>query len=188
MTPEILLSTLREVGATCTVIDGELRFVIPKGRCTPELRQSVADNRAELRALLERSAPLPTHGGLGVDDCVADLADMHSRIRADYPAGAMAVLDTDAVLRGRVGRTEDVLDELARTPGGPLEVDWRRAVAAHEAVWREVIARHNARSGRADPMPDLPDDVTFAAGFSYGNGEDGTWSVVKTEAPKEKRP
>ena len=67
--------------------------------------------------------------------------------------------------------------------GGPTEADFRTAIEAHAAVWRELVARYRAHKERqaekADPMPELPEDTVLAVGVSYGDREPGTWDVVR---------
>jgi len=113
-------------------------------------------------------------------DCLALLDDMHTGIRADYEPGALALLDTDPDLARRFHATEAHIDALAKVEGGPIEADFRAAIEAHAAIWREIIARHRAqREAAADPIPELPDDATLAVGVSYGDGKPGTWDVVR---------
>ena len=108
---------------------------------------------------------------------------MHGSIRADYVPGAWSLLDTEPDLRRRFEATETRIDQLARVPGGPTEADYRTAIEAHAAVWREIIARHRAHrereAERAGPMPELAADTAAAVGVSYGDREPGTWDVVR---------
>ena len=140
-----LLDELRQLGATCEVVDGALRIAVPKAKATPELRRLVADHRDELRQLLERTLPAPDPRRLTLTDCAAALAAMHTELRAIYPAGALALLDVDADLKRRFDASEARIDDLARTPGGPLDADFRAAVDGHVTVWRELIGRVQAK-------------------------------------------
>ena len=180
MSAAVLLEELRQLVATVAVVDGRLRVEAPRGRVTPELRESLSRHKDELRALLERTLPEPGPHRLGLAECVALLDAMHAEIRAAYVDGALALLDADPDLAGRLRATEARLDELARMPGGPVEADFRVAVEAHAALWREIIARARARcEQQADPMPELPADAVAAVGISYGDGRPGTWDVVR---------
>jgi len=90
-------------------------------------------------------------------DCLELLMEMHASNRADYPAGALSLLDTDADLCRRFHATEARIDELAKVAGGPTESDFRRVLAAHAAIWREISQRSRAQmeqqAERADPSP-----------------------------------
>lgn len=136
-----LLEELRQLGASVAVVDGRLRIEVPRGRVTPELRESLTRHRDELRALLERSLPAQDPRQLTLVDCLELLGEVHATIRCVYVPGALALLDTDPDLRQRFDATEARIDDLARTPGGPAESDFRRALADHAAVWRELVAR-----------------------------------------------
>jgi len=120
---------------------------------------------------------------LDLADCLEFLTETHAGIWADYPVGALAVLELDAELSRRFHETEERIDTLAKVAGGPTESDFRRALADHAAVWREIFQRSRAheerQAERVDPMPDLPDDTALAIGVSYGDGEPGTWDVVR---------
>lgn len=78
-------------------------------------------------------------------EAAADLARMHAKIARDWPEGAFAMLDADPDLRRRFEDAERTLDNLARTPGGPLRGDWTAAVAGLAAVLREIVDRYRAR-------------------------------------------
>ena len=120
---------------------------------------------------------------LDLADCLRLLDDMHASNRAAYEPGALSQLDADADLYRRFHATEARIDELAKVVGGPTETDFRRALADHAAVWRELVACYRAhkerQAERADPMPYLPDDTALAIGISYGDGKPGTWGVVR---------
>ena len=59
----------------------------------------------------------------------------------------------------------------------------RAALAARVACWREISARYRAhlerQAERADPMPELREATVLAIGVSYGDGEPGTWDMVR---------
>lgn len=76
-----------------------------------------------------------------LDDAAADLAAMHADIARDWSAGGFAILDDDPDLKRRFQGAEQILDDLARTPGGPLRCDWTAAVGALAAVLREIMQR-----------------------------------------------
>jgi len=183
VTATTLLEELRQLGATAAVVDGRLRIEAPRGRVTPELRATLATHKAELLALLTRTLPAPDPQHLTVANCLELLTEMHAGIRADYPAGALSLLDTDLDLRQRFDATEARIDELAKVAGGPAEAEFRAAIEAHTAVWRELIGRYRAhlerQAERSDPMSELPVDTVAAVGVSYGDGELGTWDVVR---------
>jgi hypothetical protein len=134
----------------------------------------------DLARRLRESEPGEPGSRLDPADCLELLLEMHASNRADYVPGALSLLDTDPSLRQRFDITEARIDELAKVSSGPSEVDFRRALAQHAAVWRELMARQRARQERqADPMPELPDDTALAIGVSYGDGEPGTWDVIR---------
>jgi len=81
-------------------------------------------------------------------DCLMLLDDMHAGIRAIYEAGALALLESDLGLQRRFEATEARIDQLAKVFGGPTDTDFRAAVEAHAAVWRELSARQRARRER----------------------------------------
>lgn len=151
------------------------------GRRTPPVTRHQPEKPKRSKAfpdLLPLSPLSPRNERCALAECLALLAEMHAGIRAVYPAGALAVLDTDPDLRKRFRATEAAIDEAARLPGGPMEADFRAAVEAHAAVWGELIARHRARADR-ESMPELPEGTRLAIGFSYGDGEPGSWAVVR---------
>jgi hypothetical protein len=129
-----------------------------------------------------QSAPEP---GCCLDtaDCEVLIHQAFETIEAEYIDDALTLLDTDPDLAERLSATEDRINDLAKTPDGPTEADFRAALVAYAAVWREIIARHRAHRERqaelADPMPELPEDTVLAIGISYGDGEPGTWDVVR---------
>ncbi|MGD0945873.1 MAG: hypothetical protein ABSA52_00465 [Candidatus Binatia bacterium] len=137
----------------------------------------------DLARRLRESEPTEPASRFDLADCLALLDDMHAGIRAEYVPGALALLDTDPDLARRFHATEDRIDGLARVAGGPTEADFRTAIEAHAAVWRELVARYRAHKERqaekADPMPELPEDTVLAVGVSYGDREPGTWDVVR---------
>lgn len=137
----------------------------------------------DLARRLRESEPGEPVPRLNLGDCLEMVIQMHASNRADYAPGALALLDTDRDLRERFDTTEARIDALAKVPGGPTESDFRRALADHAAVWRELVARYRAhqerQAERADPMPDLPDDAALAIGVSYGDGQPGTWDVIR---------
>jgi hypothetical protein len=182
-TAATLLSELRRAGATVTVAGDKLRIEAPDGTITPELHRTLADHKAELLALLERTLPPTDPRRLTLADCVELLDDMHAGIRANYPAGALSLLNTDRDLRQRFEATEARIDDLAKVACGPTESDFRAAIKAHADVWRELIARYRAhrerQTERPDPMPELPKGAVLAIGMSYGDGQPGTWDVVR---------
>lgn len=117
-------------------------------------------------------------------DCLELLTETHAEILGEYIKGAWPwALATLPYLVRRLQNSESRIDDLAKVPGGPMEATFRAALAAHAAVWREIIARYRAHRERqaekADPMPELPDDTVVAVGISYGDGELGTWDVVR---------
>lgn len=142
-----LLDSLRDMGATVTVAGDKLRIEAPDGTVTPELRQVLTEHKPELLALLKRTLPVPPADRLTPADCIEMLDEMHAGIRAVYLPGALRLLDRDRGLRARFTGTEARIDELAATPGGPAEGDFRQALEAHAAVWREIVDRH--RGGAA---------------------------------------
>jgi len=178
-----LLDELRQMGATVVVVDGRLRIEAPRGRVTPELRSTLADHKAELLTLLSNTLPAADPRRLDLADCIELLDEMHAGIRADYEPGALKLLDVDPDLNGRFEVTKARIDQLARVAGGPTEADFREAIEGYAVVWREIIARHRAHrereAERADPMPELPADAMAAVGVSYGDGEPGTWDMVR---------
>jgi hypothetical protein len=178
-TAATLLTELRQMGATVSVAGYNLRIEAPDGTVTPELRQLLTEHKSELLALLSRTLPAADPRRLDVADCLGLLDDLHTGIRAEYEPRVLGLLDTDPDLRRRFDTTEARIDELARTPRGPTEGDFRAAAEAHGAAWREIIARHGARQERPLPMPELAADTVGAVGFSYGDGEPGTWDVVR---------
>jgi len=151
----------------------------------------------------EGVAPTLPGGLLDIADCMVLIRKTFEGLEAEYESGALSVLDSNQDLRRRFDATEARIDELAKVPGGPTEYDFCRALAEHAAVWRELIARYRARQergadrmpdlpedtgrvgkpkggqGRADPMPDLPENTALAIGISYGDGERGTWDVIR---------
>jgi len=122
----------------------------------------------------ERVAPIFSGGPLDISDCMVLIGRTFQSLEAEYKSGALSVLDTDYDLRARFDTTEASINDLAKVPGGPTESDFRKALAEHAAVWRELIARYRARQERqADPMPELPEDTALAIGISYGDDQPG---------------
>lgn len=118
---------------------------------------------------------------LSLADCLERLTELHVELRAGYVEGAVPwAFERVPGLVQRFHETEASIDRLAST--GPTEAAFRSALAAHRGVWRELVARYRAHrdavAERADPMPELPEDTTVAIGFSYGDGEPGTWNTV----------
>ena len=184
MTAVTLLEELRQLGASVAVVDGSrLRIEVPRGRVTPQLRESLTRHKGELLALLSSTLPPQEPHRLTLGDCLELLIEMHASNRAAYEPGALSLLDTDADLCRRFHATEARIDELAGVPSGPTEADFRTAIEAHAAVWRELVARYRAhlerRAERPHPMPERPDDTVLAIRVSYGDGEPGTWDVIR---------
>jgi len=128
----------------------------------------------------EGVAPTFPGGLLDIADCMVLIRKTFEGLEAEYESGALYMLDSNHDLRRRFDATEQRIDELAKLPGGPAEYDFCQALAEHAAVWRELIARYRARQERrADPMPDLPENTVLAIGISYGDGEPGTWDVIR---------
>jgi hypothetical protein len=78
------------------------------------------------------------------DAAAADLAVMLREIARDWRAGSFAILDDDPDLWRRFTGAEQILDDIAGIPGGPLRADWTAAVAGLAAALREIIQRFNA--------------------------------------------
>src|SRR5262249_10505229 len=53
------------------------------------------------------------------------------------------------------------------------------SLLAFEAIARVFPGARVVSRDSADRMPDLPEDVRFAIGFSYADGEPCTWDVVR---------
>jgi len=53
------------------------------------------------------------------------------------------------------------------------------SLLAFEAIARVFPGARVLPPERCDQMPELPEDVRYAIGFSYGDGEPGTWDVVR---------
>lgn len=142
----VLLTELRQLGADVAVVNGRLRIEAPRGAVTPGLRQALTDHKAELLAILTPGADVGGH--LTPADVGELLTDMHASIRAAYSPGALRLLDRDPNLRQRFDATESCIDDLAKVPGGPTEAEFRTALEAHAAVWRELVARYQAHQER----------------------------------------
>lgn len=104
---------------------------------------------------------------------------MHTELRAEYVEGALPwALATLPELARRLDDAEAAIDRLAGTR--PTEADFRAVVEAHAHVWREIVARHRAhRERQAEKADPMPEDAVLAIGMSYGDGELGTWDVVR---------
>ncbi len=114
---------------------------------------------------------------LSLVDCVALLDAMHAELRAEYEPNALGwVFDTLPDLVQQLHDTEARIDALAKTTGGPTEADFREALAVRATVWRAMVARYRAHR---EQHGELPDDAALAVGVSYGDGQPGTWDVVR---------
>jgi len=139
-----VLTELRHRGVELTVANGELRYRAPRGVLTPELRATLSAHKTELVAMLSEPAE---PRWLDLVDCLALLDTMHAEIRAVYEAGALPwAFATCPELNQRFEQTETAIDGL--TAARPTEAEFRRALEAHAAVWRDLVARYRAHQER----------------------------------------
>jgi hypothetical protein len=136
----------------------------------------------DLARRMRGSEPTDPAHRLDPVDCLELVTEMHVELRLDYVEGALPwAFEQLPELKVRFDQTENAVDRLAGS--NPTEADFRRALADHAAVWREMVARYRAQreaaADRADPMPELPEDAAAAVGISYGDGQRGTWDVVR---------
>ncbi len=110
-------------------------------------------------------SPGTANAVLSPADCLELLTELHAELRSAYVEGGLpwAMANLPELAR-RFRDTEAAIDRLAGAR--PTEAEFRQALAAHAAVWRELIARYRASQERqaehADPMPELPLDAVAA--------------------------
>lgn len=135
----------------------------------------------DLARRLRDSEPTSTAAPLDPADCLGLIRATFDVVAADYVDGALALLNTDPDLCRRFHDTEAAI--YAAVNAGPTEAELRAALAACVAVIRECcqrkLAQRDGTAERADPMPELPEDAAVAVGVSYGDGQPGTWDVVR---------
>ncbi len=121
---------------------------------------------------------------LGLADCLTLLDDMHARIRADYEPGAAALLDTDPRIYGgasmpqRGGLTSWRARRMDR-PRPTFELPSKRTPRSGTRSSRDTGRTGNGRPSEPTRCPSFPADTVAAVGISYGDGEAGTWDVVR---------
>ncbi len=54
-----------------------------------------------------------------------------------------------------------------------------QSLLAIEALLRVFPGAQVVSGDGCDPMPELPEDVRYAIGFGYGDGQPGSWDVVR---------
>jgi len=138
---EALLSELRIRGVRLYCAGNGLHYQAPKGALTPELRDKVVRHKSELLAVLAEGTRL------SLDECSAILDAAVTDLGTWYTAGALPWAEANVPeLIAQLRDTEAVLDALNKSE--PTEADWRAAVTAYMATWREISDRCRAHRER----------------------------------------
>jgi hypothetical protein len=100
-----------------------------------------------------------TGGRLNPADCLELLCAFHGENEATYQPGALRwTFEHCPELKRRFEETEATIDRLAGQR--PTETDFRAALAAHAACWREISARYRAhlerQAERSTQCPSYP--------------------------------
>ena len=158
-TGSVLLSELRQLGATVDVIGDRLRIEVPRGTMTNEMRQAVRAHKAEVIAAVKRKRAQGPDGWHG-DDCVAAIGEVFAELKRTYIAGTFDFIAGDNVLAARLGAVEDALQRITET--------------GSESAFRQALHRSTVRSARPRDLLDkvAPNGTPVAPGAKDAVSDD----------------